>query len=482
MSSTFDINDPLMKPYRDGTFSIGKDFSNSQGPYRDFVRLLHSCPDDNLTREQTAATVVLAFWQAAGRVWTRNLPSVLRVHASPASDPLEELARSSIGKGTSPEAHSACDQDSAMDPRSMLCDVVRRYDALYTKNPLAADQWVNDQGSKLWQQKKRQAFGTGRTGRYSDMWDPELGLMTDDDGSIILHIDREQDFAHMCADIANYPDHFTETQGRCSMKVAKVLKSSAVSGSITPLQWSADIVNSILEEGLPFLFLPHATEPAAVKMPAAWFLTSMNFEKMIRGERNVPPDITGIKPVLYNVRGHLGEVENALRQRLIFLPTCYEFFVRNTLRHLPGACSEIARFLAPPQSIELTALFLDLVALTARGIALGVESLVYHGAILYQADELKTVQAVLSSIRENGSTTRRNIQRKVQKLTAEQLDTLLSKLATAGVITLEGRREVHAVAFDTFVRSLAAQPSYRPVKLKTSALIKKWDKEKLSKA
>ena len=389
------------------------------------------------------------------------------VNAGPIADPLDKFARSSSGcrQAADPEDNEGHYlNDGKTSNRQFMRKIAKRNDQSAEQCPAKFEAWMN-QYQPLWMMAKRNCFGHGRSGQYARMWDTELGLMTDDDGSIILRVERDLDHARLREDITKYPDNLLRPLGRDN-RAGITIKAAAVSGSLTPAQWDATIVTSVLREGLPILFLPHVTQKP-LKTPERWFVTMMEFEKYCHG---LPTDIHRIRPI----RGKLDDwgksIENRVRSRLKSLPAAYEFFVLQVLRELPAVCVEIARFMAVRDSTveEVAALIHDLRSHAAHGIALGLESLAFHCCGIEGCDKA-TARSLLAFVREKGSVSRRDIQRKLQKLDAESLGVVLTKLVAEGLVTLEGERTVHAVTLEAFLRSLPSRTGYSAPELLTKA-------------
>ena len=104
----------------------------------------------------------------------------------------------------------------------------------------------------------------------------------------------------------------------------------------------------------------------------------------------------------------------------------------------------------------MLALFSDLYALSFRGILLSVAALAYHGLGFNPGCEPSDTLDILNEVRKNGSCTQRELQRKLRKFKAKQLDTVLTHLACEGLVRPE-EKKVTAVTPADFVEKLATR-------------------------
>jgi len=452
--------------------TVQHNFGPSEGKLRDFIRLLHA--SDGLTQCQTAATLAITLWQVAGRAFSWDLPSMLLINANAAVDPLDALARASTGNRPKDpvdnEGHY--ENDGEHSNRDLMRQLAKNGDIWAQQSPSQHAAWLKQCGP-LWVKAQHNSFGFGRAGQYSRRWDNELGVVTDVDGSLILRVERDVDHALLRDDILHHPERILRPLGR-NKNMAVVCKAVAISGSLNPAQWDAEIVASVLEEGLPILFLPHTAQAPLKGINSNWGLAVWQFENLFRAS---DPGTHVLVTPLGKQDDWTCALEERLRDRLRFMPGAYNFFVLCVLRELQVACLGIARgFETPDASIhEVACLAQDLYRLAATGIAIGVESLAWHGQGFDPGCPTATAQAILKHLRAAGTQSRRDLQRHLQKLTAAQLAVVLETLAGEGLVALD-ERTVCAVTFTDYIETLSLRSGYQVPELLTKELIREWNK------
>jgi hypothetical protein len=151
-----------------------------------------------------------------------------------------------------------------------------------------------------------------------------------------------------------------------------------------------------------------------------------------------------------------------LRQRLVFFPESYEFFVQRTIRELNPWCSRLAGMTARKGVTEtqMKKLHEALFANCFHAVWLGVEALAWHGYGFCAGDPATTLK-VLAAVRENGTISRRDLQRKLQCLQAADLGKLLTRLAQEGLLTLDAR-QITAVPFSEFFDGITGRTGIQP--------------------
>lgn len=441
--------------------------------FRDFVRLLHSSPDD---APALAATLVLTLWQVAGSVWCGSLPSMLLIHEGD-EDVLDGIAR--VACGTRPP--DPADDEGLFDPtkpqldrqfmRHTAADLIRLAPVDHGKAARMLVQVLND-----WREAKRNCFGYGRSGQYSRMWDDGLGLMSDDDGSIILRIERDSDHAAMREDVLNHPGRLVDPKGFSNMQIIPVTKLPAVSGSLREEQCDAALVDGILKEGLPFFFIPHNHSGQLRIKDGSWRNTVKRLADSVGQIIESPQERPRDEFVEGRMEGWPKYIEVMLRRRLRHMPAAYEFAVLLNYRRLPFICSKVALFMASrsEHNRESCALMRDLLILSGIGIAIGVESLAYHCHGFEIEGGIKTARSLLDHVRRDGVITRRQLLRKCQKLRAPSLDRLLLQLAAEGLVVLEGRHQVRAVRLEDFIASLSGRFKHADYLPGTIGMMEQW--------
>jgi len=292
------------------------------------------------------------------------------------------------------------------------------------------------------------AHGEGPTRGYSNAWDEQLGLITDEDNQVILRLDAPRDRVAFRRDVLENPERLRAPLGIGGM-LQMAPKSISVSGSLTPDLWDARLAHSIVELGLPILHLPHlAGDPLVCNHQALYVLTL----EITRGrfgvtaEPHFPPE------------DWCRQYERFLRERLHLLHGDYEFSILRVVRELGPVCQAIARSSASEgaTSEQVKALSANLYCNALRGITLGVAALAWHCLGFDPGCDREVALELLCYIRDQGCLTRREIHRKFPAFSAEQRNKVLERLAAEGLVELEGKK-VAAMTLEGFVKALHAR-------------------------
>ena len=423
--------------------------------HRALAEFLHGSSPDPATRAMAAATLVFSLWQVAGRSLTPQPPWMVLVNAGEAvDDPLDALAEfhttgfsnkakpgegTCLAEGTSPEKAEEILARAVSD-----CQQLRET----APGKTSETRQEEDRHDKA----KSTLYGQGLTRPYSQAWHGEQGWITKDNDEAILRLDDPPDRVAFREDVLSRPEKLLEPVG-IGRGLSPTHKTLALSGSLTPDLCDAKLVLGLLALGLPVFFLPHiAQDPLKGNQDS---LLQLNM-KMAAG--NCTPFITP---------GHLPpdpwclSYERILRNRLHFLPGDPAFAVLRLIRDLGVVCSTIVtqatNGVAGVTPEEALALFGDLYALAFRGIVFSIVGLAYHGLGFNPGCEPSDTLKVLDEVRKNGSCTQRELQRKVRKFNAAELDTVLTHLACEGLIRPE-EKKVTAVTPADFVEKLATRP------------------------
>ena len=438
----------------------------TESNFRDVVRFIAGL--DGLTRCQAAATLVFSLWQVAGTAWTAPPPSLLLVHDGP--DPLDDLARKS--SGLRPEDPVAGKHYT--NPAHPSLNHMRRLagwrDATMLTSPVAMRVFHATHDPE-WIKAKATNFGSGRSGRYCRRWDKYLGLVTDEHGDIILRLEKPDDVARFRDDLLNHPERLTAPSGR-GEQMQQELKTAMVSGALTPAQWDHTLADAVVNSGLPFHIVPHTAEKLR-RVPPHLAINASSFSAKWKPHRAAPGGLSQLRPITCAFAPPIAAIEERLRERLRHLPACYEFLILRTFRELPYACAEISRFMHDGDPEEAGALARDLICLTSLSLLIGISSLSFHGIGLVSGCDPKVLARLLAFVRSKTSTSKRAIQRKLQKMGAAQLSAALTRLAAEGLVVVDGTK-VSAVTWDDFLAALWLNTSGLLPELATSKLVKKW--------
>ena len=417
------------------------------------AEFLHGSSPDPATRAMAATTLVFSLWQVAGRSLTPQPPWMVLVNAGEAvDDPLDAVAefhtaglnlRAEPGKGTCLAAGTSPEK-----AQEILAQAVINRQTLRETAPDKTSE--AEQAEFLHAKAKSTLYGQGLTRPYSRAWHDIQEWITDDKDDAILRLDGPPDRVALRRDVLSQlkPMKLLKPAGM-SGRLQMVQKTLALSGSLTPDLCDTKLVEGLLGLGLPMFFLPHIAQDPLKGIQNSLLRLNM---KMAAGNctpfhtpSHLPPDPWCLR------------YERVLRNRLHFLPGDYAFSVLRTIRDLGPVCSSIVG-----QAVneadgetheEALALFSDLYALSFRGILLSIVALAYHGLGFNPGCERPDALDILNEVRKTGSCTRRELQRKVREFKAEELDTVLTRLACEGLVRPESRK-VTAVTPADFVKTL----------------------------
>ena len=432
--------------------------SGGANPAHDLAAFLTGCAPDDTIRCLAAAAYLATLWQVGGRAMPFAPPSFLLVNAGGLeADPIDALARASTGLGGITSRHDA--EEVARNRRVMETLIVHR-NRVAAQTPHALERWLV-QNARNFRDARHIAFGDGRAGCYAELMDGKFGCVTDSGDDIILRLDRPADHERFRDDLLHDRRRLTHPVGY-NGEMVPVAKAAYVSGSLAPEQWDDALVAAVVDHGLPILFLPHgAKEALTVKEDPFEF--SMIGNMFAAGCPQAPWG--GPLPALPDTPPFTG-CQAALRSRLRHFPAAYEFFILRTLREFGAVAACVASYVAGPRTSEdeHRALQSDLHLIGVRAVALGVESLVYHGYGFEAGCPRDVLAGMLTFIRAKGSVAKRDVQRRFQRLDAARRDSLLEQLAAQGLVTLTDRT-VTAVALADFVAALPSRPGLGEVGL-----------------
>ena len=418
---------------------------------------LNANSSDPATRTMVATTLVLIFWQTGGRAVTPQLPSTLLINAGGAeTDPLDAfIDRHGLGLGHKEMPKTGTGSYVGGTPanaRVAMLNSIRARDKLGETTP--NNQAHIQSLEKRFHDAQATGFGSVGSGPYTRMWDDDMGWITPSSGDILLRFDQAADRKAFRKDVLDHPDRLLHPLGvNPSLRLA--MKSLAVSGTLPPAEWNANLVRGVMELGLPMFFLPHVVkEPLIVNNPLDFALLTTTFSNSrFHGRQPV------VTPIHLPVNDHCHRYEKLLRQRLYHLPGGYEFSVLRAVRELEEVCYRIARHTAAPGSSaeEIMAIFVDLNDMAFRGIVISIASLAYHGLGFDPGCPHAEAAALLRHLRDSGPVSRRDLQRRFQSFTATQRDQVLERLAAEGLVVLDAKK-VAAVPLADFIRSIHVRP------------------------
>ena len=413
--------------------------------HRVLAEFMGGCSPDPATRTIATTALVLSLWQVAGWRMTHRPPSMLLLNATESTpDPIDRMADTIASyRGRKGPAEKGVGQLVGATPSqadtAMRAAVMRR------------EQLGNagiEQQVQHFHTARTTAHGEGPTRGYSNAWDEQLGLITDEDNQVILRLDAPRDHAAFRRDVLENHERLREPQGIGGM-LQMARKSISVSGSLTSDLWDGRLAHSIVELGLPILHLPHLAEDPLVCNHPALYVLALAISRGrfgVTAEPHFPPE------------DWCGQYERFLRKRLHLLHGDYEFSVLRVVRELGPVCRAIARSSATEGATaeQVKALTAGLYCNALRGITLGVAALAWHCLGFDPECEREVALELLRHLRDQGGLTRREIHRKFPAFSAEQRDRVLERLAAEGLVELKDKK-VAAATQEGFVKALHAR-------------------------
>ena len=241
--------------------------------------------------------------------------------------------------------------------------------------------------------------------------------------------------------------------------------AASTSGSLSETMWDEKLVDSIINMGLPIIFLPHIVEdPPKINMGALSL-----FEYILSAGRDI--GVTTSLSVTPNdwYKAHVKDI----RSRLHLFPGVgnYEFAILQVLRQLRDVCYAIARYACKSNMAtgeQRIALCMDLNAYTLRGIAIGIAAFAWHGIGFDPGCTRQKALKIIKQLRSKGPMTSCEILRSAH-LKKEERDLLLERLSAEDLILVE-EKTVRATTFAEFVAALHNRPTL-PSHFKCSDMI-----------
>jgi hypothetical protein len=286
--------------------------------------------------------------------------------------------------------------------------------------------------------------GRGRAGWYADRRDVDYGWVTDASGHSILRLDRDGDFRQLRDDVRLHPERLIRPTGY-GAEMKEVSKKLSLAGSLPAAEWDNNLADSIVQNAIPIIFLPHtASEPLVT--PGDLALEWIGFALAGEAATSQAIPVEAYQRLDPITLPWFKERITRLRERLLHFPADYEFFVMRTVRELLPSCRRLVGIMArrgTSESEQLNLTF-DLFTTTLHGIALGIEALGWHGYGYDSPGGREPICRVMRAVRERGSVSKRDLLRNQQWLTAESRDAILAVLAAEG-LTMMTNNEITAL-------------------------------------
>lgn len=435
---------------------------------------IHGCSPEPATRTAATAALVLSLWQLGGRALTPQSPSMLLLRPEGSGpDPLDEFVRTLIDDERKNEPRVQKEGpfmyrpiDHA--PKAMANAVLARRSLGQNIRP---DDLGRDLEAKAAEEKFRAArvtgHGYGRSRCYSKAWHPKYGLLTDEDGELILRLNHDEDRSAFCHDFLNEPGKIVYPQG-LGANLFPARKTVTVSGALTADLWSGPLAEKIFCSGMPFFVLPHfADTPLREKG-----LNALACFAMIWKSTPLPLVVPSLRlPGSYWVRHY----HRKLLEHLAVSPLQSLFPVLQAVHQLEGVCKRIVGAARGPSCTdnEAIALYRDLYHHTFRGIVIGMASQLWFGLGLMPGEEnddlRKKAERLLRRLRDKGPVTKTDLLKNFH-LTKLERDALLEQLAGQGLLRVN-ESTVAATSCREFVEWLYARDEFPAVESQRNQML-----------
>lgn len=433
-----------------------------RNPMADVGRFMQGCAGDPVTRVMGTTALVLALCQAAGPAMISQPPGFILVNAGEEpADPIDAVMQSLTGL-TRPGPRPKPEQFER-NRQTMKALLVQKKSEAPRANPVLDCLGLPESGeccplAAKFHNAMMDNHGRGRAGWYADRRDEEFGWFTDASGHSILRLDRADDRRQLKEDLRLRPQWLIHPLGYGS-RMREEAKRLSIAGSLPVADWDDHVVDSIVHNAIPVLFLPHtASEPLVTPGDLALEWIGIALASEAEGSQATPAEpyqrLDLIKPPW--VKERLAR----LRGRLRHFPSDYEFFVTRSLRELLPCCRRLVGITAPggtPEAGQCDLTF-DLFNMVLQGVCLGVESLGWYGYGFASPGGREPMQRALRAIRERGSISRRELLRNQQWLKAERRDAIIAVLEHEGLV-LTTDNELTAAPFTDYWRSIIHRSS-----------------------
>jgi hypothetical protein len=421
------------------------------------------------TLSQMAATMLLSHWQASSTWDPLHPPSFLLVNAGPGDDPCMQLARAAFFRNT-PERLPKETDVQPIDPVTGLdIPTMARAEASMehyignakqvTANMTIIGESARQHRSRDLALNQKAIYGAVKAGFYGRHTHPKFGVASDERGCASLWVESTEDLAQFHTDLLKEQSIYWNPWGFDASLERRRIKTSII-GSITAEQFTSDLVNDIIASSAPLVILPHTSPQAPVQ------LNLEEFHKILNCSAPIEARFAGSvhQHDSRKFGGGYRLYEQLLRRRLMYCPPDHEFHVLSLVRQLYSRCCYLVQgvLFAEPENekrVWADTLFPLIFENALRGIAIGIEALVFHCHGL-PLDEKHFVSATkyLGYLRQHGPCTPRALLKRFQTVPMETRDHLLSLFEKEGLVTRIGGNRIMAVPVGEFFESLPKRP------------------------
>jgi hypothetical protein len=428
-------------------------------PAEAVARFLHEGCADNSGRTMAIAAFTLSLWQVTHGPITASVPSVLLVNAgddATAGDPIDAFVGEFVFPGVRRLEEFLNGDDGK---RTLACpgDPGAAMNEAFQIAELARSQGIPglaDANRALFHHHRSTLHGDGPAYRYARAWSDKHGWFSGDDSRMILRLHAADDYKAFRKDLLERAEKLRDPQGYDHL-LRRVRKHLSLSGSLTGAEWDRKLVDAIMNESWPMVFLPHCAK-SALEIPyspdlhlARMQVAATGWQRQVTAERMLPDD------------PWVQHYHQELMKRLAHMPLDYSFNIQRIIRELGGVCMRLASVIGQqggPNAITLIGQ--DLFRSTLRAMVIGVASLAYHGWGFDAGVPRARVLQLLEHLRANGPQSRRALQRKFPLwLKAGKRDALLERLSDLGLVYCPDD-VVSAVPLPEYIRWLHRRPEF----------------------
>lgn len=429
-------------------------------------RLLRILKSEPLSQIQLMASLLFTYWSHSKGWFSVMPPWAVTIHGGGIPDPLNALTRLTLGYDDGSPSSYRIDHLTLEEEDALKKRIQRAIRFLSQKSP--TDATVRAYTKELRDCQTKLAAGNELfrgIGQLSRLWHPDLGWFC---LSAILEarIETSSDIDCLSRLLKRTPEALRHPMAARSDEAVPI--SLRVSGAIPAKDWTPPLVEAILREELPILFLPHFT--GAVEIPEGDLKLFETFACLYRAHIHNPQNPHRIQSGNHAVNqrwlprfGWLRDLEARLWDRLNQIPhPGYRYFIMETIHRLEAASWRLIQDFARPGTTEemMRPWVEDLLWCAARSLEISVESLGFHGIGIQARDTQLPLTKALAFIRshpEATGVTPRQVDRHFG-IRKEARDRTLDELQRHGLAIRYDRR-VAATRFDEFIQTLVEDPS-----------------------
>ena len=213
----------------------------TEPPHQALARFIHGCSPDPAIRTASTTALVLSFWQLRGINLATRVPSLLLVQPEEAgNDPIDSLVKELVynEEDNKPRVQkTGTFMHGSIDLARRV--MANRYGLRQSIRPIPGDGPMTDlqqlearNAEEKFHAASITAHGFGYCRPYAEAWHADYGLLTDQDGKIILRLNTDKDRDALLDDVGNNPAKLVFPQG-VGRHLFPVDKSVCLSGAVT---------------------------------------------------------------------------------------------------------------------------------------------------------------------------------------------------------------------------------------------------------